>query len=342
MTRILPTAFLGIFAAGLSAGAQNAPAPALSAGAIMAKVAANQDLAAAERSRYVYVQHAKTVSRRGGTLMCEEITDYRVTPTADGSHEELLKVDGRVRDRHRYVSYTTLLPDDDGQAKPADKEKAAGSDQKPGAEPEKGGQAAQSGQGSAGNGAAKAKDDDDAISVSIGGGSADRQIVEHMRKNLMNDTSRDGINARLFPLTSKEQASYNFELAGQERLNGRDVYHVVFRPKDRQDFGWRGDAYIDRNEYEPVLVTTGMSRKVPFAVRTFLGTNFPGLGFTVTYAPQPDGNWFPVTFSTEFKMEVLFFFRREVIVDAQNLDFEKTHSDSKIVGDVTPVGPQTP
>jgi len=158
----------------------------------------------------------------------------------------------------------------------------------------------------------------------------------------MNDKSRDGIDAELFPLTSKEQADYAFELEGREKMNGRDVYHVVFRPRDRKDFGWKGDAYIDAAAYEPVLVTTGMSRKVPFAVRTFLGTNLPGLGFTVTYAPQPDGVWFPVTFSTEFKIEVLFFFRRTIILDARNLDFEKTHVTSRIVGGATPVEPQKP
>jgi hypothetical protein len=85
-----------------------------------------------------------------------------------------------------------------------------------------------------------------------------------------------------------------------------------------------------------------MARKIPFAVRTFLGTNLPGLGFTVTYAPQPDGVWFPVTFSTEFKIHVLFFFNREVILNAENREFEKTHVTSRIVGDATPVAPEEP
>ena len=74
-----------------------------------------------------------------------------------------------------------------------------------------------------------------------------------------------------------------------------------------------------------------MARSVPFAVRTLLGTNVPGLGFTVTYAPQADGVWFPVSFSTEFKLHVLFFFKREIIIDARNSDFEKTHVTSTVV-----------
>lgn len=338
MNLILPIAVVGTLAVSVNAPAQSVPA-APTAEAIMAKVAANQDVAEAERSHYVYVQHAKTVSRRGSSLMCEELTDYRVTPGADGSHEELLKVDGKAREKRHYVSYTTLLPDDD-QAKPADEGKTAGDGSKPGAGQAKSGQPAESGQGNAAEITAKQNEDDDAISISIGDGTLDRQLVEHMRKNLMNDKSRDGINAELFPLTSKEQAEYAYQLLGRERMNGRDVFHLVFRPKDRQDFGWKGEAYIDTAAFEPVLVTTGMSRKIPFAVRTFLGTNFPGLGFTVTYAPQPDGIWFPVTFSTEFKIEVLFFFRRTVIIDAENRNFEMTHVTSRIVDGVTPVEPQ--
>ncbi len=131
-------------------------------------------------------------------------------------------------------------------------------------------------------------------------------------------------------------------MVGRERLNGRDVFHITFRPKKKDDFGWSGDAYIDRTAYQPVLVTTGMARKIPFAVRTLLGTNVPGLGFTVTYAPQPDGVWFPVTFSTEFKIHVLFFFNRQIILDAQNREFEKTHVTSRMVGDATEVEEKQP
>ena len=80
MNRILPIAAVGIVAASLIARGQGVPAPPQSAETIMAKVAANQDLAVAERAHYVYIQHAKTVSRRSGTVMCEEVTDYRVTP----------------------------------------------------------------------------------------------------------------------------------------------------------------------------------------------------------------------------------------------------------------------
>jgi hypothetical protein len=284
-------------------GAARVIGTAPTAESIMAQVAAHQDESDAARSHYVYVQHSKVTSRRARAVMCEEVTDYRVTPAGGQSHQELQSVNGRLLVKHRYLPFTTLLPDDDRT---------------------------------------KVENNSDSVSITIGGDSADRNLVEHMRKNLLQDESKDGINAKLFPLTSKAQADYEFRLAGQEHLNGRDVFHLTFRPKDKSDFGWRGDAWIDTTAFQPVLVTTEMARKVPFAVRTLLGTNLPGLGFTVAYAPQADGVWFPVTFSTEFKIEVLFFFRREIIIDAHNRDFEMTHVTSKILDEVTPVDPQKP
>jgi len=292
----------------------------------MNRVAVNQDAAEAERAHYVYVQHAKMTSRHGKTIMCEEITDYRVTPSTDSTHEQLLKVDGRFLKNQKYRTYSTLLPRDEDKPKDAGKDgdKSDQMDKDKSEQKEK-----------------KGKDLDPVFDPNSEE-TLDRDLVENMRWNLIHDKSKDGVNAHLFPLTSKDQIKYTFRIIGRERLNDRDVFHIAFRPKDKNDFGWSGDAYIDTEAFQPVLVTTGMARKIPFAVRTFLGTNLPGLGFTVTYAPQPDGVWFPVTFSTEFKIHVLFFFNREVILNAENREFEKTHVTSRIVGDATPVAPDEP
>jgi hypothetical protein len=222
--------------------------PAVTADEIMVRVAVNQDRAEAERNRYVYVQHAHIISRKGKTIMCEEVTDSRITPSSSGSHSELLKLDGRLLHKSQYVTYTT----------PRDKQNKPVSDSD------------------------EFNDDD-----------IDRDLVENMRRDLTNDKTKDGIASRLFPLTSKDQSGYSFQLRGRDRKNGRDVFHITFQPKDKNDYAWKGDAYIDTADLQPVAVSTSLSRKVPFAVRTLLGTNLPGLGFTVVYAPQQDGVWFP-------------------------------------------------
>ncbi len=300
----LTLALSGIAVAAQQSSARSAIAadPIPTAETIMANVAANQDREDAERNHYIYVQHAHVASRKGKTVMCEETTDFRIVPSAKGERAELLKLDGRMLVKHGYISYNKVAAyrDETGDE---DKTKIAA--------------------------------DHNSLSIEIAGENTDRDLVEHLRSNLTRDDaaeeSKDGIRAALFPLTSKLQAEYAFHLVGRERMNGRDVYHLSFHPRDKSDFGWKGDAYVDTTAYQPVVVTTDMARKVPLPVRTLLGTNVPGLGFTVVYAPQTDRIWFPVNFSTEFKLRVLFFFSREILIDARNRDFEQTHVTSKIV-----------
>lgn len=312
-------------------------APPLTAEAIMERVAANQDKAEADRSHYVYVQHAKMTSRKGKRVMCEEVTDYRVTPSGSDSHFQLLKLDGRVWHKNQYISYDRLAPGNHGNGATDGKDAKTGGDKPDGgtAKPEAPSKAADKSAGKS-HGQGDQAHQDPVVPLDSDG-DLDRDLVENMRHGLLDNKSKDGIDSDLFPLTSKEQKDYIFQLRGRERMNGHHVYHVIFRPKDKSDLSWKGDAYIDTTTFEPVLVTTGLSRKIPFAVRMLLGTNLPGLGFTIVFAPQADGVWFPSTFSTEFKIRVLFFFHREILLDAQNRDFEKTHVDSKILDGFTPV-----
>ena len=304
----------GLLMLGL-AGAPQAAQEIPTADFIMAKVARNQVKAEAERGRYLYVQHADVSSRKGKKIMCQELTDFRVVPTTDGSSTVLLHLDGKLWRKDAYIHY-----DKPEQLKTNDGPKpAAAPDQSQPAKPQ-------------------AKEDSG--SVTIDDDDTDRDLVENMRKNLLGEKSKDGINARLFPLTPKGQEDYTFKLVGREQRNGRDVFHIEFTPKDKSDFGWKGDAFIDTTAYQPVIVRTTMSRKIPIAVRALLGTNVPGLGFTVIYAPQPDGVWLPVSFGTEFKIHVLFFFNREIVISAENKGFEKTHVTSTIISTVPTASPE--
>jgi len=74
----------------------------------MSRVAANQDRSEAARAHYVYIQHAHTLSRKGKTTHCEEVTDFRITPTDTGSEQKLLSLDGRVLYKGKYLHYTQL------------------------------------------------------------------------------------------------------------------------------------------------------------------------------------------------------------------------------------------
>jgi len=161
-------------------------------------------------------------------------------------------------------------------------------------------------------------------------GSLDGELVSDLRDDLVNERqTRDGIAANLFPLTSKEQEKYRFQLLGEETVNGRKVYRVGFRPHN-SDTAWKGEALIDSEEFQPVTVFTRLSRRVPFWVRTALGTDVPDVGFSVTYRRQSDGVWFPASFGTEFRLRAVFFINRNITISMRNTDFEKTHVDSVI------------
>lgn len=270
---------------------------ALSAAEIMARVAANQDRSDQDRLHYVYRQHTRTVSRSGNTVRCEEIADFRVTPTADKTDKKLLHLDGRVLVKRHYLQYQEPTPAKPGTAKDS-------------------------------------ADKPDPVVINLGDSDdpMDRDLVENLTRNLTSAPSKDGIGAELFPLTSKSQQGMNFRLLGQELKNGLNTFHLSFQPRDKSDLAWKGDAWIDARSFQPVVVRTELSRKIPLAVRTLLGTNLPGLGFTIIYAPQKDGVWFPVSFGTEFKLDVLFFLRRQITLAVTNGDFERTHVSTRIIG----------
>jgi hypothetical protein len=160
------------------------------------------------------------------------------------------------------------------------------------------------------------------ISVRLSGDDTiDGDMAQDFRDDLTNDKSKDGLASDLFPLTTEHQKDYRFQLLAQEVIHGRPTYRLKFRPKDRSDIDWAGEADIDVADLEPVRVYTKLSRPIPFLIRKFL-VDLPGVGFDVEYARQPDGVWFPVSFGTEFRVRVLMFWARNIIVSMSNSDFE--------------------
>jgi hypothetical protein len=164
----------------------------------------------------------------------------------------------------------------------------------------------------------------------------DGDLMHSMAEDMLNDhKSPDGIGQDLFPLTAEEQKKYDFRLAGTETYRGRTVYRVAFQPRRDVPHGeddpcWKGEALIDTEEYQPVLVTTSLAEKIPLAVKVLLGTDVKGLGFSVAYRKFA-GVWFPVSYGGEFEVRGLFFYKRTISVAMQNSDFRKTDVTSTVV-----------
>jgi opacity protein-like surface antigen len=162
----------------------------------------------------------------------------------------------------------------------------------------------------------------------------DGDLIDDLSNDLTNDkSSRDGIGANLFPLTTEEQHKYNFKLLAAEKYRGRDVYRVGFEPKPHQDFdeaAWKGEAMIDAAEFQPVSVHSKLALKIPKAVKVLLGTDINGLGFAVTYQKFEDGVWFPVSYGGEFEVRAVFFYKRTISVNMTNTDFHRTDVKSNV------------
>jgi hypothetical protein len=162
-------------------------------------------------------------------------------------------------------------------------------------------------------------------------GWVDSSIVQSFREDFFDDKSKDGLGHDLFPLTSGEQKKYRFDLSGEDTVKGRRVYRVRFRPRDKGELAWAGEATIDAEEFEPLRVYTKLSRRIPFFVRTLLGTDVPGVGFNVEYQRFGEGVWFPVSFGTEFRLRAVFFINRDITVALANSAFQRAKVQSKIL-----------
>jgi len=163
--------------------------------------------------------------------------------------------------------------------------------------------------------------------------SLDAGLVKGMRDDLIEPKTKDGFGQNQFPFSTKKLPDYSFKLVARETFQGHDAYDISFSPANKAEYDWAGEAYIDAADFEPIYVYTKLSRKLPFAVRTLLGTDVPGIGYSLRYERQPGGVWFPKTYGTEFGLHVLFFLNREISISLDNRDFEQTHVETKINAD---------
>jgi hypothetical protein len=140
-------------------------------------------------------------------------------------------------------------------------------------------------------------------------------------------------------------------MKGQADYQGRPTYRILFEPAAGgscrlvseesacDDQPWKGEAWIDAAELAPVRIDTDLAFKVPWGVRAFLGTNIRQVGFSISYARVAEGVWFPRTYGTEFKLDVLWFYKRTVTLSLENSGFQKTEASSTITYNLPDAAP---
>ena len=136
-------------------------------------------------------------------------------------------------------------------------------------------------------------------------------------------------NMSWFPFESKDLWRYSFKLEGEERYRDYDVYKISFREPGSDD-SWEGEALIEQNEFQPVLVTTAWTGHIPKAVTLALGTNVQQIGAKITFQRFDKNVWFPVSTGGELKLRVLFLYARTIAFSSISSGFRKTDVNSSI------------
>lgn len=161
----------------------------------------------------------------------------------------------------------------------------------------------------------------------------DTDLAEELADNFFDESSRDGMDEDLFPLTSQGLADVDVRLEGVEEYRDREVYKIVFEPREK--FAFEGEALIDAEEFQPVLVTSYLSDEIPRWIRWVWGVDVKQLGFKVSYEKFDDGIWFPTSYGGELRIRLFHFYKRTASVAHLLEDFRRTSVSSAVsFGDV--------
>ena len=118
---------------------------------------------------------------------------------------------------------------------------------------------------------------------------------------------------RMFVLMHAMAEAFDFKLAGEERLEDRDVY--VFEATPRPEYqpvsretklltGMKGTLWIDKDKYQWVKVEAEVLKPVAFG--WFIAKVMPGTSFVLEQGLVTKGLWLPKHFRLEIKAKVLW------------------------------------
>ena len=145
---------------------------------------------------------------------------------------------------------------------------------------------------------------------------------------------RDAFGPNVFPLAGDKLKGYNFARKNDAEFRGHSVYSVEYKPKKKGKYGyegdpWEGEVLVDKVSFQPVFISSFLAFKMPMAVKILLGTNIRDLGFKIEYDKFGDV-WFPVKGSGEFKLDAVWFFKRNGTYSMKCYDFKKGTAESSI------------
>ena len=158
----------------------------------------------------------------------------------------------------------------------------------------------------------------------------DGLIVQVLADESVNDEeSKDGIGMGFFPFLPKNLPDYKFSLIGTETYRDRPIHRISFEGKTKES-PWAGEALIDVEDLHPLSLQTKLNFKMPLLIKAMLGTNLRQTGFSLTYTRIAPGLWFPATYGTEMRFDLLFGYKRVVTMSMESTNFKKASADSAV------------
>ncbi len=132
--------------------------------------------------------------------------------------------------------------------------------------------------------------------------------------------------------------AFNFQLAGEEAVDGHDAYVIAAEP--RSDYrphsqegtflqAIRGKLWIDKVDYEWVRLEAEVIRPARFGL--FIFTLSPGSTISFAQARINDEVWLPKTVKVRMDGRLVFKHMDEEVV-ADYTDYQRFQTDSKITG----------
>jgi hypothetical protein len=109
--------------------------------------------------------------------------------------------------------------------------------------------------------------------------------------------TRDGIPRELFPLRGEDLGYYKFSLKGETYMGGRRTYDILFEPVDTKDLcihvgtddkspchQWKGEAWMDAEDYQPSRIETQLAKGVPWGYKRTITLSMESTDFRKTDA----------------------------------------------------------
>ncbi len=145
---------------------------------------------------------------------------------------------------------------------------------------------------------------------------------------------RDAFGPNVFPLAGDQLKGYRFTRKNDTEFRGHSVYAVEYKPLKNGKYDyvgdpWEGEVLVEKARFQPVFISSFLEFRMPIAVKILLGTNIRDLGFKIEYDKFGEV-WFPVEGSGEFKLDAVWFFKRNGTYSMKCYDFKKGTAESSI------------